>query len=69
MEFEIEASLCAGTYFITLAIAEAISHSDMRYLDRKTDVIVITVSQPRTLASGIAMLDAKVTVSEIKGGT
>lgn len=69
VEFEIEASLCAGTYFITLAIAEAISHSDMRYLDRKTDVIVITVSQPRTLASGIAMLDAKVTVSEIKGGT
>lgn len=65
VEFEVEVSLCAGSYFITLAIAEAISHSDMRYLDRKTDVIVVTVHQPRTLASGIAMLDAKITVSEV----
>ncbi|UXC17391.1 ABC transporter ATP-binding protein [Comamonas squillarum] len=66
VEFEVEVSLCAGSYFITLAIAEAISHSDMQYLDRKTDVIVITVHQPRTLASGIAMLDANITVSEIQ---
>ncbi|WP_460548259.1 ABC transporter ATP-binding protein [Comamonas piscis] len=65
VEFEVEVSLCAGSYFITLAIAEAISHSDMKYLDRKTDVIVVTVHQPRTLASGIAMLDAKITVSEV----
>lgn len=65
VEFEVKVSLCAGSYFITLAIAEAVSHSDMRYLDRKTDVIVVTVHQPRTLASGIAMLDAKITVSEV----
>ncbi len=67
VNFEVQASLCAGSYFITLAIAESISPSDMRYLDRKTDVIVITIHQPRTLASGIAMLDASITVSEVKG--
>lgn len=64
-DFELRADLCAGTYFMTLAIAEAISHGDMLYLDRKTDVIVFKVHQPRVLASGIAMLDAKVTVAEL----
>ncbi|PAT42945.1 ABC transporter ATP-binding protein [Vandammella animalimorsus] len=64
-DFELRADLCAGTYFATLAIAEAISHGDMTYLDRKTDVIVFTVHQPRILGSGIAMLDTKVTVTEL----
>ncbi len=64
-EFELKANLCAGSYFITLAIAEAISHGDMLYLDRKTDIIVIKIYQLRTLASGIAMLDANVKVSEV----
>lgn len=63
--FELRADLCAGTYFMTLAIAEAISHGDMLYLDRKTDIIVFQIHQPRVLASGIAMLDATVTVAEI----
>ena len=65
-EFEIEANLCAGSYFITLAIAEAISHGDMLYLDRKTDIIVIKIYQPRILASGIAMLDTTVQVNKIE---
>ena len=64
-DFDLQANLCAGSYFITLAIAEAISHGDMLYLDRKTDVIVIKIHQPRVLASGIAMLDAHVTVSDM----
>ncbi len=64
-EFEIKAELCAGSYFITLAIADAISHGDMLYLDRKTDVIVIKINQPRILASGIAMLGTVVSVSRV----
>lgn len=63
--FELQANLCAGSYFITLAVAEAISHGDMLYLDKKTDVIIIKIHQPRVLASGIAMLDATVEVSEL----
>jgi uncharacterized membrane protein YadS len=59
--------LCAGSYFITLAIADAISHSDMLYLDRKTDVIIVKISQPRILASGIAMLGTVVNVSKAAG--
>jgi len=64
--FDIKANLCEGTYFITLAIAEAISHSDMLYLDRKTDVIVLKIYQPRVLASGIAMLDSCISVSKVE---
>jgi lipopolysaccharide transport system ATP-binding protein len=64
-DFDLQANLCAGSYFITLAIAEAISHRDMLYLDRKTDVIVIKLHQPRVLAIVIAMLDAHVTASEV----
>ncbi|UXI00543.1 ABC transporter ATP-binding protein [Photobacterium sp. TY1-4] len=58
--FELDVNLCEGTYFITLAIAEAISHADMAYLDRKTDVIIIKVSEPRANCSGIAALPVKV---------
>jgi len=61
-EFALDISLCSGTYFITLAIAQAISRMDMEYLDRKTDVILIKVSQPRLSASGIAMLDSEIHV-------
>jgi lipopolysaccharide transport system ATP-binding protein len=61
-DFELTASLCAGSYFVTLAIAEAISDGDMLYLDKKTDAIVIKIHQSRTLAGGIAMLDTTVRV-------
>lgn len=64
-EFEIKADLCAGSYFVTLAVAEAISHGDMFYLDRKTDVMVIKLHQTRTTASGIAMLDTSIRVKEL----
>lgn len=68
-DFKLKASLCAGSYFITLAIAEAMSDGDMLYLDRKTDAIVIKVSEPRSMGSGIAMLDTVVSVSEVRLGT
>lgn len=67
-EFTLQANLCSGSYFITLAAAEAISHGDMLYLDRKTDAIVINIHQPRTLASGIAMLNTEISVREIGAG-
>jgi len=61
--FTMMLALCPGTYFITLAIAEAISYHDMIYLDRKTDVIVFNIRQSRIINSGIASLDASVAVS------
>jgi len=63
--FKLNISLCAGTYFTTLAIAQAISQADMEYLDRKTDVMLIKVSQPRLSASGIAMLSAEIQVEKL----
>lgn len=64
--FDIELSLCPGSYFITLAIAEAISHGDMAYLDRKTDAIIIKVDQIRLMGSGIAMLKSSAKVVGIE---
>ncbi len=64
-DFELKADLCAGNYFVTLSIAEAISYGDMLYLDRKTDVIVIKINQLRVLASGIAMLESAVAVNKV----
>jgi lipopolysaccharide transport system ATP-binding protein len=64
-DFDLSLSLCQGTYFVTLAIAEAISHGDMTYLDRKTDVIILKVSETRILGSGIAALRHSVSVNEV----
>ena len=65
-EFALDLRLCPGTYFVTLSIAEAISHGDMSYLDRKTDVILLKINQMRLTGSGIAMLDARVSVQLVK---
>jgi lipopolysaccharide transport system ATP-binding protein len=61
VEFDLVLNLCEGAYFITLALAEAISHADMAYLDRKTDVIVLKVNSPRAPGTGIAALPVSVT--------
>lgn len=60
VEFKIGLNLCEGSYFVTLALAEAISHADMAYLDRKTDVIILKVSAPRAIGTGIAALPVEV---------
>lgn len=54
--FELDLNLCEGTYFVSLAIANAISYSDMAYLDKKTDAIIFKVIESRTTMSGIAAL-------------
>lgn len=61
IEFRVHLTLCSGVYFVTLAAAEAISHSDMRYLDRKTDAIVIHINDYRPRGTGIAALSSTVT--------
>lgn len=61
-QFAIDLDLCAGSYFVTLAIAEAISRNDMSYLDKKTDVIILKVKQPKIISTGIAALNSSVEV-------
>lgn len=60
VEFQLGMNLCEGTYFVTLALAETVSHADMSYLDRKTDVIVLKVNSPRAPGTGIAALPVEV---------
>lgn len=67
VEFDVGANLCSGTYFVTIAIAEAISHLDMRYLDRKTDVIIVKIVEKQFLSAGIAALDSKVSINKVGG--
>ena len=58
--FSVKLTLCPGTYFVTLATAEAISRSDMRYLDRKTDVILLRVVGREGHCAGIAALQTEI---------
>lgn len=64
-EFELDLALSPGSFFVTLAIAEAVSHGDMIYLDRKTDVIVLKIDQVRVMGSGIAAIDSNITVTKV----
>jgi len=63
--FDVELALCEGNYFVTLAIAEEVTRADMDYLDRKTDVIILKVSDRRTLGSGIAALPSNARVEKL----
>lgn len=65
--FELELGLCEGSYFVSLAIANAISHADMSYLDKKTDVLVLKVIEPRTTMSGIAALPVSLSLVKWSG--
>lgn len=66
VSFTLELALCEGTYFVTLALAEAISHADMAYLDRKTDVVILKVRAPRAKGTGIAALPVDVTFTKVR---
>lgn len=61
--FTIDLNLCAGTYFVTIAIAEAGGHSGMQYLDKKTDVLVLKITKNQTFSTGIAALPYSATTS------
>lgn len=63
--FDVALALCEGNYFVTLAIAEEVTRADMDYLDRKTDVIILKVSDRRTLGSGIAALPSNARVEKL----
>ena len=65
-EFTITLDLCPGIYFVTLAIAESITSNNMNYLDRKTDVILLKVYQPRILSTGIAALNSYVDIFSVQ---
>jgi len=64
-DFVMHLDICEGSYFVTLAIAEALSSHDMSYLDRKTDVIVLHVRQGRVTCTGIACLSSNISVKEV----
>lgn len=65
VRFTIDLALCEGTYFVTLALAEAISHADMAYLDRRTDAVILKVRSPRAKGTGIAALPVDVSFTKI----
>ncbi|WP_231501721.1 ABC transporter ATP-binding protein [Bordetella petrii] len=56
VEFDVDLALSEGTYFATLAIAEEVSSAHMEYLDRKTDAIILKITQRPVRGSGIAAL-------------
>jgi lipopolysaccharide transport system ATP-binding protein len=66
--FRINLWLCPGTYFVSVAIAESISNAEMLYLDKRTDVLMFKVKQPRLTGTGIANLRASVALTAMEQG-
>ncbi|MCD0504146.1 ABC transporter ATP-binding protein [Bordetella petrii] len=65
VEFELDLALCEGTYFATLAIAEEVTQAHMEYLDRKTDAIILKITQRPVRGSGIAALRSSVSAVKL----
>lgn len=66
IRFRLSLALCEGVYFISLAVAEPVSRAEMMYLDKRSDVIIFKVSEPRLKAVGIAYIPAQIEV--LRGG-
>lgn len=58
---EIDLHLGSGTYFVSLAIADQTSTGQMRYYDKKSDLLMMKVDQPTSLGVGIAALPYQMT--------
>ncbi len=58
---EIDLHLGGGTYFVSLAIADQTSAGQMRYYDKKSDLLMMKVDQPANLGVGIASLPYQMT--------
>src|SRR5690606_8882179 len=65
IEFDLDLTLGEGTYFATLAIAEEVTQAHMEYLDRKTDAIILKISQRPLRGGGIAALRSSVSVAKL----
>ena len=61
-DFKVQLNLSPGSYFVTFAVAQAISEADMRYLDRKADALIIKVTQIRVEGTGICVLPTSISV-------
>ena len=66
--FKMSMGLCAGTYFVSIAIAEATSRTEMTYLDKRTDVIVFKILEHPLTGTGIAHLGAQVSLMPLTPG-
>jgi lipopolysaccharide transport system ATP-binding protein len=51
--------LCQGIYFISVAAAETVSATDMLYVDKRTDTLMIKIREHPISGSGIAQLHAE----------
>lgn len=56
--------LVAGTYHLTVAVAERVGKGDMAYLDKQSDVLVFKVEEMPATGTGIAHLQSRLEVLE-----
>jgi len=60
IRFRLTLALCEGVYFVSLAAAEPVSQADMMYLDKRSDIMIFKISEPKLKAVGIAYLPAQI---------
>lgn len=61
--FRMRLLLGAGVYFVSVAVAEPRQGPDMRYLDKRSDILIVRIQEHPVTGTGIAHLHAKVAFS------
>lgn len=56
LSFNMKGNLCEGSYFLSVAIAEKISESEMVYIDKRSDALMLKVKQFELEGTGTANL-------------
>jgi lipopolysaccharide transport system ATP-binding protein len=61
--FKLRLDLCPGAYSVNCAIAEPLGRHDMKYLDKRSDILLFKVLAQGRRATGIADLKAEIGIS------
>jgi lipopolysaccharide transport system ATP-binding protein len=61
--FQLTMCLCAGSYFVSVAAADAPSRAEMTYLDKRSDALLFQVIEQAQASTGIAHLSAQLSIS------
>lgn len=63
VRFSFELNLSAGTYYLSAAIAKPVTNVSMEYVDKRSDYLILKVSEPRMKCSGIAYMQPDIVES------
>ncbi|MBK3745195.1 ABC transporter ATP-binding protein [Paraburkholderia aspalathi] len=66
IEFKFPLNLSNGVYFISAAIAQPISQGSMKYIDKRSDSLMLKVSEPHVNSTGITYMKPEILETRLK---